>query len=558
MIMKVVGIRSLVKILSKNTEMQMPDSIGYKVLALIAALGIMIPCTLIVGFISFVMTEALIEVENPGGGMLFEMQILSAFSMIFGILVIFSVMFFSSDREHFVTLPIPSHHLMMAKFTYAYMAESIMEFMVLLAVFIGYFIAIGRNIGVLAALNPISIIAALIGIFLIPLVPMIYCGIFSLVLMAALSRVKSTKIFYRLSTIFLVLFAGLFVLSLKGIGEINMENYVESLGSGSNLLLRTLNIIFFPVPWLSNAISEGSIVWLLLSVVGNFGLLAIFFFLGKALYQKGLYTAASLGSSKKAEVKAGDIKQTSQYRASLQKELKVILRTKAFSGNCAYINVLWPVGAFLLFHFNGNKGVFAQFIEMYGEGRDRASMILLMVIIAIAFIATALNSLASTAFTREGQHLALIKFIPVPYETQMYAKATLSFMFTYPMLVITDIIICIYMKAPVYICVFFAIIMLMAHLISIVIGMWMDSSSPYVEWDDEYSALRGNLNTFFNMAIMMVLSFAVVILGIVLYELLKLPILAYYIIMLAVLIGVFLRLFVVGKRAILVNMDKMS
>ena len=114
MIMKVVGIRSLVKILSKNTEMQMPDSIGYKVLALIAALGIMIPCTLIVGFISFVMTEALIEVENPGGGMLFEMQILSAFSMIFGILVIFSVMFFSSDREHFVTLPIPSHHLMMA------------------------------------------------------------------------------------------------------------------------------------------------------------------------------------------------------------------------------------------------------------------------------------------------------------------------------------------------------------------------------------------------------------------------------------------------------------
>ena len=86
----------------------------------------------------------------------------------------------------------------------------------------------------------------------------------------------------------------------------------------------------------------------------------------------------------------------------------------------------------------------------------------------------------------------------------------------------------------------------------------MDSSSPYVEWDDEYSALRGNLNTFFNMAIMMVLSFVVVILGIVLYELLKLPIMAYYIIMLAVLIGVFLRLFVVGKRAILGNMDKMS
>ena len=125
--MNTVGVRSLVKILSKNSEMQLPKSVGYRVLALVAALGIMIPCTLIVGFISYVMTEALLEAGSPGGGMLFEMQILSAFSMIFGILVIFSVMFFSSDREHFVTLPIPSHHLMMAKFFYAYMAESVME-----------------------------------------------------------------------------------------------------------------------------------------------------------------------------------------------------------------------------------------------------------------------------------------------------------------------------------------------------------------------------------------------------------------------------------------------
>ena len=81
--MNTVGVRSLVKILSKNSEMKMPDSTLYKVLALIAALGIMIPCTLIVGFISYVMTEALYEAGSPGGGMLFEMQILSAFSMIF-------------------------------------------------------------------------------------------------------------------------------------------------------------------------------------------------------------------------------------------------------------------------------------------------------------------------------------------------------------------------------------------------------------------------------------------------------------------------------------------
>ena len=555
--MNIKSITSLTSILSKNSEMKLPEKTGYKVLALIAVSCIMIPCTVIVGFISYVMTEALLEAGSPGGGMLFEMQILSAFSMIFGILVIFSVLFFSSDREHFVTLPIPAHHLMMGKFLYAYFAESVMEFMVLIAVFLGYFLAIGKNISVMTALNPISIIASILGVALIPLVPMIYCAIFSLILMAVLRGVKDTKIFYRMSTIFLLLFAGLFVYSLRGIGEINMENYVESLGSGKNLLLRTLNIVFFPVPWLSNAISGGSIVYLLLYIVGNVGLLGILYLLGKALYQTGLYTAASLGSSKKADVKESDIKLESQFKASFMKELRVILRTKAFSGNCAYINILWPAGTAALFHFTKDKAGMASFIEMYQSGRDRADMILIMAVLGISFIATALNSLASTSFTREGQHLSLIKFIPVPYEIQMYAKAFLSFIFTYPAILLTDIIICIYMKTPFYIGVFYAIIMFLAHVLATIIGMMMDSSSPYVEWDDEYSALRGNLNTFFNMAIMMLISVVFIVLGLILYELLKLPILVYYMVVFIGLTIATVRMFVVGKRQILLNMERL-
>ena len=157
--MNQIGIRSLIRIFQKNSEMQLPERKLYRILAGIAAFGIMIPCTIIVGFISYVMTEALLEAGNPGAGMLLEMQILSAFSMVFGTLVIFSVLFFSSDREHFVTLPIPSHHLMMAKFIYAFVAESIMEFMVLLAAFIGYFLAVGINIGLSMAINPISVIS---------------------------------------------------------------------------------------------------------------------------------------------------------------------------------------------------------------------------------------------------------------------------------------------------------------------------------------------------------------------------------------------------------------
>lgn len=554
--MNYAGIGALINIFRKNSEMQMPERKGYKVLALIAVLGIMIPCVVIVGIISYVMTEALIEVNNPGGGMLFEMQILSAFSMVFGIMVIFAVLFFSSDREHLVTLPIPAHHLMISKFIYAYFAESLMEFMVLLAAFIGYFLAVGVNIGLFAAVNPISIVSALIGTFMLPLVPMIYCAVFSLILMAVLKGVKNEKIFYRMSTLFMLLFAGIFLYSLRGLGEINVENYVESLGSGENLFLRTLNVIFFPVVWLCEAVSRGNILYLFIYLVANVVLLGILYLIGKALYQEGLYTAASLGSSKKAGIRSKDIKLESQFMSCLKKELRVILRTRAFSGNTAYINVLWPVGAFLVFYMNRNSNNMEIFKSQFLTRLDRAQMIVVLIMIAISFIATALNSLASTAFTREGRHLALVKFIPVPYRTQVYAKAAVSVIFTYPMLLLTDIIVCINLKASVFRCLLYALLMLFAHIISLVIGMILDSSSPYVTWDDEYSALRGNLNAFFNMAVMMVISFGVLLIGLLLYEVLGLPIDVYYIVMLIVLVGAAIRLVMIGPGIIIDNIKK--
>ena len=195
---------------------------------------------------------------------------------------------------------------------------------------------------------------------------------------------------------------------------------------------------------------------------------------------------------------------------------------------------------------------------MYDLGKERADMILLMVIVSVAFIATALNSVASTSFTREGQHLDLIKFIPVPYRTQMLAKAAVSFIFTYPVLIATDIIICIYVHVPVLTGILFALLMLAAHVISIIVGMSLDSSSPYIEWDDEYSALRGNLNVFFNMAIMMVISLIVVLLGLLIYELLLLPVMVFYIALSLILFGAAVRMVKVWPDLIIENMKNLG
>ena len=184
------GIRSLIRILYKNTQMMLPKRTLYRVLAVAVILGILVPCGVVVGFCCYVMTQALILAGNPGGGMLFAMQILSVFSMVFGTWVVFGVLFFSSDREHFVTLPIPVHQLMAAKFIYAYVAESLMECFMLAAVFIGYFLAVAEEEGWAAALHPVAVVSA---VFSVSVVSSTFCStVFSTVFPALFSTVFST------------------------------------------------------------------------------------------------------------------------------------------------------------------------------------------------------------------------------------------------------------------------------------------------------------------------------------------------------------------------------
>ena len=57
--------RTLLKMISRNNDMEMPEhgdkAKGYKVMGIIAMCCIMIPCCLVVGFIVYIMTAALMR-----------------------------------------------------------------------------------------------------------------------------------------------------------------------------------------------------------------------------------------------------------------------------------------------------------------------------------------------------------------------------------------------------------------------------------------------------------------------------------------------------------------
>ena len=104
--------------------MEMPEhgdkAKAYKVMGIIAMCCIMIPCCIVVGFIVYIMTAALMEAGGCTEGLNLVIQLMSVFGVLFSIMVIFNLLYFSSDLDHLLPLPVKPAELVAAKFTHAY------------------------------------------------------------------------------------------------------------------------------------------------------------------------------------------------------------------------------------------------------------------------------------------------------------------------------------------------------------------------------------------------------------------------------------------------------
>ena len=165
--------------------------------------------------------------------------------------------------------------------------------------------------------------------------------------------------------------------------------------------------------------------------------------------------------------------------------------------------ICWPVAAVIFIFEAPNFEILKKFSYNLQNGDAKSQVILFAVVIAVSFIASGLNSIASTSFTREGTHLDMLNYLPSGPGKQISAKVLIAVLFTLIPEVIAIIPVTVYLgnaaMLPLYIIVSSACV-----LTATMIGVIMDSISPYTAWSDELSALRGNLNCFFNLAAEMI------------------------------------------------------
>ena len=511
--------RSLYKAFSSNLEMPKPEGEKkvkiYNRFGMIAFIGIMVPVSVLVGYVTYVMTDLLFSFGGNTYALLSELDLISAFAMIFGLPLMFSVLFFSSDLRFLTALPISPVSLYAARFWHTFKAENVMTSNVLFAIFIGYFISAAKNQSIAYALNPVALLSSVVGFFASLLLPLIYCSIITLLLMLFLRKVNRTDIYYVSSLVLFVAFALMFFLSFRSYGNISTINYLDSMVVGNNAFTSICNILF-PTNFLTvYALRTHKI----LPLIGAFLVLATLYSLSvltaHLTYRKGLFAAAVISNKRSSKKIASAYEKRGVFATLIIKEIRVLTRTMTYRTNCVYANLLWPIAA-VIFVFEAPKyEFFKMFTYNLKAGDSLSRIILFAIVIAVAFIASGLNSIASTSFTREGVHLDMLKYLPAPLDKQVKAKVLVAVLFTFvpEVFAIALVVIRLGMAVmlPVYVAISFICI-----LTATVIGVVMDSISPYTAWSDELSALRGNLNCFFNLAAEMV---AALVIGLIAYGL---------------------------------------
>ena len=258
----------------------------YITLGIISTIFIFIPCFLLMAFLVGTTTVGIQEeiLSNPlyagniGNGLLLVIQFICIFSMIFGFNIVLNTFYFAGDIEHILPLPINPKTLISSKFMAVLISESLMEFLFLLAAFLGFLIVTDFNI--------LTILMSIIGVFTLPLLPLVYCGIITLLIM------RFTKLIKNKNNILTLLLLGfIIIIGIIAIGYVNNDSiteFVKMLATGQIGFIDIMNYIFPSTYFLVEAVSNTNIGAFLIYLIINAFAYVVFMMLADKFYIPGV------------------------------------------------------------------------------------------------------------------------------------------------------------------------------------------------------------------------------------------------------------------------------
>lgn len=488
---------SLVKVFIRSLSMTKTDDkkkmMINKILIALISLFVILPFVLVCLLFVMSMTYNLREYGYDTMGIEIMCILISIFSFIFGFNVILNEFYFTGDIENLLPLPVKPFQIVAAKFSAAFIGETLMQLAVVIFSVIGYLLAMEL---------PMSyFLLGIIGMITLPIIPMIYCGVISILLMSFTKVIKNKETVKRLGLGFIVIVLLVGIALLGNLQNFNFDSYVESFVNGDRGFLNVMRIIFPHINLFIETITTGSFLALLLYILVNVIYVVVFLGLAQALYFKGVVGLNTGDTASKKGNSIEDIKVESPMKAYFKKEIFVLFRTTAYFLNCILINFIWPLLVYVIYKIRFYDVSLDELRNLASNCNSNLLLMILLFVVSISILLPAVNSIAASSFSREGKNFDFMKSIPFDYDEQVFVKCLVSISIAFLGINIFAVIFYIMIGLPLTVILIFVLISLLCIFFISELGILIDSINPKLVWDDELNALRENSNNFIVMGI---------------------------------------------------------
>ncbi|MHB1393602.1 MAG: putative ABC transporter permease subunit [Clostridia bacterium] len=450
--------------------------------------------------------DMLSEIQQEGLILGIGFSVVSMTIFFFSIFYVMSVFYFSKDIESLLPLPLKPSEILAAKFTVTLFYEYLTESAFLAPVLIGFGAA--SRAGIMYYLYSLLIFLTL------PLLPLIYASILSMLVMRFTNLAKNRDRFRIVGGIIAMFLAvGMNAVITKfSSASLNAEELQQLMAQGNNSFVGIMSGIFFSNRFAVMALLHSEVLkgFVNLAVFMLICLLFMLLFLsfGEGMYFEGV-VGMSEASAKRKKYSEAELRKSSEQKSALwaytMKELKLLFRTPIYFMNCVLMNFIFPIFIILPFLVQPSEMQELQGLSTYITNSSVSSGVL-AVAFGISVFVTSTNGITASAISREGANIFVSKYLPISYKTQIMAKVLSGMSMGAVGTLAMMLSILVFIPVPVYLILLIIIASVLGITFSSFVGILFDLNFPKLIWDNEQKAIKQNFNVVLNMLVSVIIA----------------------------------------------------
>lgn len=415
------------------------------------------------------------------------------FIFIFDIGTVISIFYFARDNDLLAALPLKPLHVLGARFLLVILTQYLVEIVLLVPPL--FIFGQGEGVGL------VYIILAAVIFLIFPALPLVPAAVLAILIMSRARSKRIKDIFTILTYVISIAFAIGIQFLFQSLPHGEELSSLEAMLKTHGALLSEVGKSFPPAIWAAKSlVMAGSLEGLLnlgLFLALTAALIALMLVLGNKYFYQGLFAGEEVAKKHRT---ADNIKNSwhisSPFKALFFREHRLFVRTPVFLMNVLPVALIVPVFIVIPLLTQGalhEFGELSTFLVKY-------PYLKLSIIAFMTFIAGTIP-LSPSALSREGRMFALSQLLPVSPREQVKAKfwytLTVNFACTLPAFALSIFLL----RLTLIDILMLAVLSLSITAVITSIGILIDFSRPYFDWEDPQKAVKNNLNVLFIMLI---------------------------------------------------------